>query len=194
MTSITLHRNTLETNISLTLTLRGLGQFKGTSHIGFFDHMLTLLCKHAGWDIELSMQGDVHVDDHHSIEDVGIVLGMALAKALEDKTSLSRYGDAFLPMDEALAHVIVDVSGRSTFVYDVRLEKVMLKDMSSEMVKEFFKALTHQAGLTVHMRLLYGENTHHCVEALFKGFARAMKQATNIDPTIEGVLSSKGVL
>jgi imidazoleglycerol-phosphate dehydratase len=194
MNPIIITRKTFETDITLTFNLRGEGRFQGTSNIGFFDHMLTLLCKHASWDIQLSMQGDLHVDDHHSIEDVGIVLGMALAKALEDKTSLSRYGDAFLPMDEALAHVIVDISGRSTFVYDVKLDKVMLGDMSSEMVKEFFKAIAHQAGLTLHMRLLYGENTHHCVEALFKGFARAIKKASNFDSSIVGVLSSKGVL
>jgi imidazoleglycerol-phosphate dehydratase len=194
MKPIIITRKTLETDITLTFLLRGEGRFQGTSNIGFFDHMLTLLCKHAGWDIQLSMQGDLHVDDHHSIEDVGIVLGMALAQALEDKTSLSRYGDAFLPMDEALAHVIIDISGRATLVYDVQLEKVMLGDMSSEMVKEFFKAIAHQAQLTLHMRLLYGENTHHCVEALFKGFARAIKKATTLDSSIVGVLSSKGVL
>ena len=194
MNSILIQRTTKETDINLTLNIRGLGEFKGTSNIGFFDHMLTLLCKHAGWDIALTMQGDIEVDDHHSIEDVGIVLGLALAKALEDKSSLARYGDCFLPMDEALAHVIVDVSGRSTLVFDARLDKVMLGSMSSEMVKEFFKAVAFNAQLTLHMRLLYGENTHHCVEALFKGFARAIKAATTIDPTIQGVLSSKGVL
>lgn len=194
MNPIIIKRTTLETDITLTFNLRGEGRFQGTSNIGFFDHMLTLLCKHASWDIHLCMQGDLQVDDHHSIEDVGIVLGMALAKALEDKTSLSRYGDAFLPMDEALAHVIVDISGRSTFVYDVKLDKVMLGNMSSEMVKEFFKAIAHQAALTLHMRLLYGDNTHHCVEALFKGFAQAMKKASTLDSSIVGVLSSKGVL
>jgi imidazoleglycerol-phosphate dehydratase len=194
MNPIIIKRKTFETDITLTFNLRGEGRFQGTSNIGFFDHMLTLLCKHASWDIQLSMQGDLQVDDHHSIEDVGIVLGMALAQALEDKASLSRYGDAFLPMDEALAHVIIDISGRSTFVYDVKLDKVMLGNMSSEMVKEFFKAIAHQAGLTLHMRLLYGDNTHHCVEALFKGFARAIKKASTLDSSIVGVLSSKGVL
>lgn len=194
MTTISLHRKTAETDISLSLTLRGSGHFQGSSHVGFFDHMLTLLCKHAGWDVTLAMQGDLHVDDHHSIEDVGIVLGQTLAKALEDKSALARYGGVFLPMDEALAHVVIDLSGRATFIYQVILEKVNLNGMNSEMVKEFFKAVTHNANLTVHMRLLYGENTHHCIEALFKGFARAMKQATAIDNTIVGVLSTKGVL
>lgn len=194
MNSIHIQRTTKETDLNLTLNIRGLGEFKGTSNIGFFDHMLTLLCRHAGWDIALTMQGDLEVDDHHSVEDVGIVLGLALKKALEDKISLTRYGDCFLPMDEALAHVAVDISGRSTLVFDAKIDKVMLGSMSSEMVKEFFKAIVNNAQLTLHMRLLYGENTHHCVEALFKGFARAIKIATTIDPTIEGVLSSKGVL
>ncbi|MBS3988127.1 MAG: imidazoleglycerol-phosphate dehydratase HisB [Erysipelothrix sp.] len=187
-------RTTKETDITLDFELRGQGEFKGTSHIGFFDHMLTLLCKHAGWDITLSMKGDLEVDDHHSIEDVGIVIGLALKEALKNKTSLTRYGDAFLPMDEALAHVCVDISGRATLVYNVTLDKVMLGTMSSEMVKEFFKAIAHQAELTLHMRLLYGDNTHHCVEALFKGFARAIKKASTIDASIVGVLSTKGVL
>ena len=156
------------------------------------DHMLSALCVHGHMDIDLQMNGDLNVDDHHSIEDLGIVLGMALKEALKDKGGILRYGSFYIPMDEALGFCSLDVSGRAFLVYDASYENPSVGALDCCMVKEFFRALAFQAGITLHLRVLYGENDHHKIEAIFKAFAHALKEA--VTETGKGVLSSKGVL
>lgn len=185
-------RNTKETQISLTLNLDGKGNYQGSCKVGFFDHMMQALCVHGGFDIELSMHGDLEVDCHHSIEDLGIVLGMALAKALGDKGGIKRYGSFYIPMDEALGFCALDVSGRAFLVFEAEYENQSVGALDCCMVKEFFRALAFCAGITLHIKTLYGENDHHKIEAMFKAFAHALKEA--VTETNSGVLSSKGVL
>lgn len=193
MRNATISRKTKETDIFLTLNLDGTGNFKGGSGIGFFDHMLNSLAVHSGFDISLDCTGDLEVDCHHTIEDVGIVFGKALFEALGEKKGIVRYGSALIPMDEALSRAVVDVSGRPYFVFDASFADGKVGDMDSCMVKEFFRSVAVNAGLTLHMALLYGENTHHCIEALFKAFAHAMKDAVSFSEN-GGVLSAKGAL
>ena len=185
-------RNTKETQISLSWNLDGAGSYKGSCGVGFFDHMMQALCVHGGFDIELAMKGALEVDCHHSIEDLGIVLGMALKEALKDKGGILRYGSFYIPMDEALGFCSLDVSGRAFLVYDASYENPSVGALDCCMVKEFFRALAFQAGITLHLRVLYGENDHHKIEAIFKAFAHALKEA--VTETGKGVLSSKGVL
>lgn len=185
-------RNTKETQITLSWNLDGQGTYEGTCKVGFFDHMMQALCVHGGFDIKLSMKGDLEVDCHHSIEDLGIVLGMALSRALADKGGIRRYGSFYIPMDEALGFCALDVSGRAFLVFDAEYENQSVGTLDCCMVKEFFRALAFQAGLTLHIKTLYGENDHHKIEAMFKAFAHALKEAVTV--TNAGVLSSKGVL
>ena len=185
-------RVTKETDISLRLNLDGTGRYEGSCHVGFMDHMLSALCVHSGMDLALSMKGDLEVDCHHSIEDLGIVLGQALGEALGNKSGIRRYGSFYIPMDEALGFCSLDISGRPFLVFDGTFQNQSVGAMDCCMVKEFFRALAFQSGLTLHLKVLYGENDHHKIEALFKAFAHALKEAAA--ETGGGVLSSKGIL
>lgn len=187
-----LRRTTGETDISITLTVDGTGRFEGTSGIGFFDHMLHLLARHSGMDISLTCQGDLDVDNHHTIEDIGITLGEVFEKALGDKKGIHRYGCFFCPMDETLSRIVLDLSGRSYLVFDVDIPVERIGSFETEMTREFFLAFANNAKMNLHMATLYGVNGHHIVESLFKGIGHALKEAV----TIEGdtVLSTKGVL
>ncbi len=192
MRKATLRRTTGETDISISLTIDGTGRFEGTSGIGFFDHMLHLLARHSGMDISLTCQGDLDVDNHHTIEDIGITLGEVFEKALGDKKGIHRYGCFFCPMDEALSHIVLDLSGRPYLVFDVDIPVERIGSFETEMTREFFLAFANNAKMNLHMATLYGVNGHHIVESLFKGIGHALKEAV----TIEGdtVLSTKGVL
>ena len=192
MRSGNVERKTLETGISAEWCLDGSGSCEINSGIGFFDHMLTLLAKHSFSDLVLHAVGDLDVDSHHTVEDCGIVLGQALKEAVGDKAGIHRYGNCFLPMDEALVQVCLDFSGRPYLVFDADIPKVQLGIYDAEMTEEFFRALAMQAGLTLHIRVLYGKNTHHIIEAIFKGLARAL--AVAFDSRVHGVMSSKGTL
>lgn len=192
MRKATLRRTTGETDISITLTIDGTGRFEGTSGIGFFDHMLHLLARHSSMDISLTCQGDLDVDNHHTIEDIGITLGEVFEKALGDKKGIHRYGCFFCPMDETLSRIVLDLSGRSYLVFDVDIPVERIGSFETEMTREFFLAFANHAKMNLHMATLYGVNGHHIVESLFKGIGHALKEAV----TIEGdtVLSTKGVL
>lgn len=192
MRKATLRRTTGETDISISLTIDGIGRFEGTSGIGFFDHMLHLLARHSGMDISLTCQGDLDVDNHHTIEDIGITLGEVFDKALGDKKGIHRYGCFFCPMDETLSRIVLDLSGRSYLVFDVDIPVERIGSFETEMTREFFLAFANNAKMNLHMSTLYGVNGHHIVESLFKGIGHALKEAV----TIEGdtVLSTKGVL
>jgi imidazoleglycerol-phosphate dehydratase len=188
-------RKTKETRIRLRLDLDGTGEARVTTGIGFFDHMLEALARHGLLDLEVECTGDLHIDGHHTVEDVGIVFGQALAQALGDRAGVRRYADVTVPLDEALVRVAMDVSGRPFLSYHVETPKwQMLGDYDVFLTPEFFRALVLNAGLTVHMDLIRGENPHHIVEAAFKAFARALDQATDVDPRVRGVPSTKGVL
>ena len=192
MRKATLRRTTGETDISITLTVDGTGRFEGTSGIGFFDHMLHLLARHSGMDISLTCQGDLDVDNHHTIEDIGITLGEVFEKALGDKKVIHCYGCLFCTMDETLSRIVLDLSGRSYLVFDVDIPVERIGSFETEMTREFFLAFANNAKMNLHMSTLYGVNGHHIVESLFKGIGHALKEAV----TIEGdtVLSTKGVL
>lgn len=194
MRSGNVERKTLETGISAEWCLDGSGSCEINTGIGFFDHMLTLLAKHSFSDLVVHAVGDLDVDSHHTVEDCGIVLGQALKEAVGDKAGIHRYGNCFLPMDEALVQVSLDFSGRPYLVFDADIPKVQLGIYDAEMTEEFFRALAMQAGLTLHIRVLYGKNTHHIIEAIFKGFARALAEAVAFDSRVHGVMSSKGTL
>lgn len=194
MRSATIERNTAETQITLSLNLDGVGAADVDSGIGFLDHMLTLFAKHSGCDLSVRATGDVQVDDHHLTEDIGIVLGQALKQALGDKRGIRRYGNILLPMDEALMLAAVDCSGRPFFVWDVALPQPKVGTWDSELAEEFFRALAVNGGLTLHLRLLSGANTHHIVEAAFKACARALREAVSPAPRETGVPSTKGTL
>lgn len=183
-----------ETSITGVLELDGQGQAKVATGIGFLDHMLTLFAKHGFFDLTLEAKGDLEVDSHHTIEDCGIVLGQLLAKALGDRSGIRRYGTAFLPMDEALIQVSLDISGRPYLVYDCPVDAPMIGAYDTEMTEEFFRAFAQHAGLTLHIRKISGKNAHHIVEGAFKAIARALCEAVSIDPKIKGVLSTKGML
>lgn len=187
-----IHRKTGETDIDISLVIDGEGRFEGTTGIGFFDHMMNLLACHSGMDISLSCQGDLEVDNHHTIEDLGIALGTVFLKALGDKKGIRRYGAFFCPMDETLSRIVLDLSGRPYFVYDVKIPVERIGTFETEMTREFFLAFAMHGMMNLHMACLYGENGHHMVESLFKGLGHALKEAV----TVEGgrVLSTKGVL
>lgn len=194
MRSAEITRNTAETKISLSLSLDGTGRSEIHSGIGFFDHMLTLFAAHGFFDLSLRCDGDIVVDGHHSVEDIGIALGMAFKEALGDKKGICRYGTFYLPMDETLAFVSLDISGRPYLVYEAGEMAPMIGDYDSELTEEFLRAFAVQAGITLHARILYGKNSHHKVEGLFKALAHALSDAVKTDPRIQGVFSTKGVL
>jgi imidazoleglycerol-phosphate dehydratase len=189
-----LERKTAETCIELTLDLDGSGVSDIATGIGFFDHMLTLWSKHGLFDLKVKAVGDIHVDGHHTVEDTGIVLGQALVKALGDKSGIRRYGTAFVPMDETLAMVVVDISGRPYLEFAVDMPTVDIGSYASELTEEFLRALAVNAGITMHVRLLAGKNSHHIAEAIYKALGRALADATRQDERIVGVMSTKGVL
>ena len=189
-----IERKTAETQISIKLNLDGEGTCDIATGIGFLDHMLTLLAKHSFMDLTVKAKGDLEVDSHHTVEDIGIVLGEALQEALGDKAGIHRYGNCFIPMDETLAQVCLDFSGRPFLVFDAEIPKIQLGNYDAEMTEEFFRAVAMHCGLTLHIRVLYGSNVHHIIEAIFKAFARAVAEAASVDPRVKGVMSSKGVL
>ncbi|SMC47604.1 imidazoleglycerol-phosphate dehydratase HisB [Sporomusa malonica] len=190
----TIERVTGETAIKVSIDLDGSGQIQVATGIGFFDHMLILLGKHGLFNLTVEAKGDLYVDGHHTVEDTGIVLGQALAKALGDKAGIKRYGTAFVPMDEALAMVSLDISGRPFLVFDAVLPSEQVGQFDSELTEEFLRALSVHAGLTLHVRLLSGKNTHHIIEAIFKALGRALDEATRRDERIQGVMSTKGMI
>ena len=195
MTKIaSVERNTKETQIKLTLTLDGTGQVVIQTGIGFFDHMLTLFTVHGLFNLDLSASGDLEVDFHHTVEDVGLSLGEAINVALGDRKGICRFGHAVVPMDESLAEVTVDLSRRPFLVFQPPRVDMMPEGFDFSLVKEFFQALSNTSGMNLHIRVPYGENGHHVIEAIFKAFARALSQAVQSNPRISGVLSSKGVL
>jgi len=189
-----IRRDTFETKIELSLNLDGTGENNISTGIGFFDHMLTHISKHGFIDIELIAKGDIEVDCHHTIEDVGIVFGKAIAKAIGDKKGIKRYGFFILPMDEALILCSMDISGRPYLNFDVKFPTEKCGDMDMEMVEEFFRAVTSNAGIDLHIKMLEGKNSHHIAEGIFKAFAKSLDMATGFDERINGVLSTKGML
>jgi imidazoleglycerol-phosphate dehydratase len=186
-------RKTKETSISLTWELDGAGEYAISTGIPFFDHMLDLFAKHGLFDLKLTAQGDIEVDNHHTVEDIGIAMGKALRDSLGTMEGIKRYGTATVPMDEALCMAAIDISGRSAFVIKGKL-KGTTGGFDVDVVKEFLQAFANEARIAVHINLLYGSNLHHKVEAIFKAFARALKSAVEKDDRILGVLSTKGVL
>ena len=188
-------RKTKETEITVAINLDGKGENQIDTGIGFFDHMLTALSKHSGIDMKITCKGDLEVDAHHSVEDTGIVLGQAIAEALGDKLGIRRYGDARIPMDEALGVAVIDISGRPFLVYDCEFSGDMVGQLDTQLIEEFMRSLAYNAGITLHISSPYGANDHHKAEAMFKALARALREATEIDPRFEGqVVSTKGSL
>ena len=188
-------RKTKETRVSARVALDGSGAYKIATGVGFLDHMLEQLSRHSLIDLEVEAQGDLHIDFHHTTEDVGIVIGEAVAKALGDRAGIRRYGEATIPMDETLTRVALDASNRPYLIWRVQFSKPKLGEMDTELFKEWFQAFAQAAGLTLHVENLYGENNHHIVESCFKGLARALRQAVEIDPRkADAVPSTKGVL
>jgi imidazoleglycerol-phosphate dehydratase len=188
-------RTTKETDLHVRLVLDGRGESRVKTGIGFFDHMLEAFARHSLIDLTVEARGDLHVDGHHTVEDTGIVLGQALEKALGDRAGIRRYADSLVPLDEALVRCVLDVSGRPYLAYQIEIPKwQMLGDYDVFLTPEFFRALVLNAGLTVHMDLIRGDNPHHIVEAAFKAFARALDAATAVDPRVTGVPSTKGSL
>ena len=190
----TVTRRTSETDITVTLNLDGTGVSEISTGIGFFDHMLTLFAKHGLFDLSIIAQGDLQVDGHHTVEDTGIVLGQALHQALGDKTGIKRYGTAFVPMDEALTMVSLDISGRPYVSFDAPVTVERVGTYDTELTEEFLRALAVNAGITLHVKLLAGKNAHHIIEAIFKALGRAIDEAVRKDQRITGVLSTKGML
>ena len=189
-----LTRTTKETDISLTLNLDGSGQARIDTGIGFFDHMLHGFARHGLFDLTVEVKGDLEVDTHHTIEDTGIVLGNAIRQAIGDKAGIARYGFRILPMDEALILCALDLCGRPYLVYDLRLDREKVGELETEMVREFFYAVSYGAAMNLHLKQLEGSNNHHIIEGAFKAFAKALDEATGRDGRISGVLSTKGSL
>lgn len=188
-------RNTLETKIRVALNLDGTGISKLNTGIGFFDHMLDQLARHGLIDLDVSAVGDLHIDAHHTVEDVGITIGQALAKAWGDKKGLRRYGHAYVPLDEALSRVVLDLSGRPGLLFNVPFTRAMIGEFDVDLVHEFFQGLVNHAGITLHIDALAGDNSHHQAETVFKAFARALRMACEVDPrAASSIPSTKGTL
>lgn len=181
MRTAELKRETAETKIALSLNLDGTGKSEIQTGVGFFDHMLTLFAFHSQIDLNVTVEGDTWVDAHHTVEDVGIALGQMIAKALGDKVGIRRYGTSYLPMDETLARAVIDVSGRPFLVYDATIKNPKLGDFDTELAEEFFRAVAMNARVTLHLSVLYGSNSHHMIEGLFKAFGRALQEAISSD-------------
>jgi imidazoleglycerol-phosphate dehydratase len=190
-----IQRNTLETKIRVRLDLDGAGRSKLATGIGFFDHMLDQVARHGAMDLEIEAQGDLHIDAHHTVEDVGITLGQALAKALGDKKGVRRFGHAYVPLDEALSRVVVDLSGRPGLEFDVQFVRGLVGEFDIDLVHEFFQGFANHAQVTLHIDNLKGKNAHHQSETIFKAFGRALRMACEVDPRAGGVApSTKGTL
>ena len=190
-----LERKTKETDILVELNLDGTGKYIINTSVPFLDHMLTLMGKHGLFDLVVKAKGDVEIDDHHTVEDTGIALGKALKQALGDMKGITRYGQASVPMDETLASVCLDISGRSYLVYKVEFpKKSRLREFDPDLIEDFMQAFAANAGITLHVGVAYGRNTHHIIEAVFKALGRALRQAVTIDPRVNGVPSTKGKL
>ncbi len=188
-------RDTLETKIRVKLDLDGSGHNRLTTGVGFFDHMLEQIARHGLIDLDVEAQGDLHIDAHHTVEDVGITLGQALARAIGDKKGLVRYGHAYVPLDEALTRVVVDLSGRPGLSFNVEFCRATIGSFDVDLVREFFQGLVNHAGITVHIDNLRGENAHHQAETIFKAFGRALRMAISLDPRAAGSIpSTKGTL
>lgn len=195
MRTATIKRETAETKIEVSVNLDGSGTYDNQTGVGFFDHMLDQLAKHGLIDLKIKAEGDLHIDDHHTVEDVGIALGQALAKALGDKRGIRRYGSCLLPMDEALVRAALDLSGRPFLVWDLDLPTSKIGTFDTELVREFFTALAMQGGITLNIAKLNGLNSHHIVEAAFKAVARALREAVETDPRkSDAIPSTKGTL
>ncbi|AQP60225.1 imidazoleglycerol-phosphate dehydratase HisB [Listeria monocytogenes] len=194
MRTATKTRITAETSIELSINLDSQAESIISTGVGFLDHMLTLFAKHSRITLNVKADGDTYIDAHHTVEDIGITLGLCLKEALADKASINRYGSAYVPMDESLGFCALDLSGRSYLVFDAELTNPKLGDFDTELVEEFFQAVAFNMEMNLHLRVLYGKNTHHKIEALFKAFGRALREAITINPEIKGVNSTKGVL
>jgi imidazoleglycerol-phosphate dehydratase len=190
-----IHRKTKETDIRFRIDLDGQGQCRSQTEIPFLDHMFNLVAAHGFFNLEINAKGDIQVDNHHTVEDVGICMGKALKEALGERRGISRYGEATVPMDEALARVVLDISNRPFLSYHVEMPGSMVGTFDIRLLKEFFRALTNHGGVTMHIDLLSGENPHHVAEVIFKAFARALDHATNLESRLSGVVpSTKGIL
>lgn len=189
-----IRRNTSETDIMVKLNLDGTGTGTINTGIGFFDHMLNQIARHGFFDLEINAQGDTFIDAHHTVEDAGIVLGQAIAKALNDKAGICRYGSAVIPMDETLVLVALDLSGRAYFHYEAEFTAPVLGNMDTELFEEFFRSLANNCGMNLHIKVIHGSNNHHMAEGMFKAFAKALDMACTIDTRIKGTLSTKGSL
>jgi imidazoleglycerol-phosphate dehydratase len=194
MRSAEVQRNTLETQIRVKLDLDGAGVAKLATGVGFLDHMLDQIARHGMIDLDIEAKGDLHIDAHHTVEDVGITLGQALAKAIGDKKGVRRYGHAYVPLDEALSRVVVDLSGRPGLVFAVPFVRATIGEFDVDLVREFFQGLVNHAAMTVHIDALRGDNAHHQAETVFKAFGRALRMAVEADPRATGVPSTKGSL
>jgi len=189
-----INRKTTETSVSVTLNLDGNGNARVDTGVQFLDHMLNLFAKHGVFDLEISCKGDTGIDAHHSVEDIGICLGLAIEKALGDKLGLVRFAHAYYPMDETLVRVVADFSGRPYLVYNVKVARERVGELESDLIEEFWKAFVTHARVNLHIELLYGRNTHHIFEAVFKASARALSLASRVDERVQGVPSTKGVI
>lgn len=189
-----IERNTKETHITVRINLDGTGESKISTGVGFFDHMLTHLAKHGMMDLFVECKGDLEVDAHHTVEDVGIAIGQVIAQAVGDKSGINRYGSSIVPMDEALVMTALDISGRGLLVYELEMSAEMVGTFDTELTPEFFRALTHNAGINAHIKQMNGSNAHHIIEAAFKSFARALRQALEKDERQTGIPSTKGTL
>lgn len=189
-----IHRKTKETDLTVAIALDGTGTFRGGVGIGFFDHMLDLFARHGHFDLEVGGKGDLHIDPHHTVEDLGLTLGEALLAAAGDKAGMARFGQSAVPMEETLAECVVDFCGRPYLVLNAEIPNTKLGGFDTELVEDFFRAVAVKAGLTLHLNVPYGRNVHHIVEALFKAFARALAQSVSMDSRVKGVLSTKGKL
>ena len=189
-----IQRKTNETDIRLSIQLEGEGQYEVSTGVPFLDHMLELLTRHGFFNLSVQASGDIAVDDHHTVEDVGLALGQALREALGDKHGIRRFGEASVPLDEALVSCVVDLSGRPFLAYNLEIRQERVGNFSTELIHDFFLALTNQVGMNLHLNMTQGRNPHHIIEAGFKAFARALSSAVEHDPRVQGVLSTKGRL
>ncbi|MCI1943796.1 imidazoleglycerol-phosphate dehydratase HisB [Clostridium luticellarii] len=192
MRTAELSRHTYETDINIKMDLDGCGKYVIDTGIGFFNHMLSMVAKHGMVDLDVQAKGDLDVDFHHTVEDTGIVMGKCIKNALGDKKNVKRYGTFFIPMDESLSMVSVDLSGRPYLVFDADFKTEKVGKMDSQLVEEFFRALAFNAEMTLHVKIFYGKNTHHMIEGIFKAFGHAFREAASIDDSINGVMSTKG--
>ncbi len=189
-----LHRKTKETDIQLTLNVDGSGQYQITTGVPFLNHMLELFTRHGFFDLSVEASGDIEIDDHHSVEDVGLALGQAFREALGEKQGIRRFGEASVPLDEALVNCVVDLSGRPFLAYNLTIQQELVGTFATELIHDFFLAFSNQLGMNLHFNMIQGRNPHHIIEAGFKAFARALGSAVEYDPRVKGVLSTKGVL